>query len=130
MISSFDFDDLLSITATEKILSNNASDADAEAKSYAKWASSGGSAFAACRSQGHQSHWSAFEPLSGTSVLNNSSAGVSGLVDVSEERCKSNRSVRDRLSCLNLFWKKWKMGMRRVFILLIIIHSSSILLTI
>ena len=90
----------------------------------------GGPAFAACRSQGPQSHWSAFEPLLGTSVLNNSSAGVSGLVVVSEKRCKSNRSSRDRLSYLNLFWKESKIGMRWVFILLIIIYSSSILLTI
>ena len=40
--------------------------------------------FAVSRSQGHQSHWSVFEPLLGTSVLDCSFAGVSGLV-VAEE---------------------------------------------
>ena len=38
----------------------------------------GSPAIAVSRSQGHQSHWSAFEPLLGTSVLDRSFAGVSG----------------------------------------------------
>ena len=44
----------------------------------------GGPAIAASRSQGHQSHWSAFKYLSGTSVLDSSFAGVSGFVVLEE----------------------------------------------
>ena len=41
-------------------------------------------ATAVSRSQGHQTHWPAFEPLLGTSVLDSSFEGVSGFVVVEE----------------------------------------------
>ena len=44
----------------------------------------GSPAIAVSRSQGDQPHWCAFEPLLGTSILNRSFAGVSGLVVVEE----------------------------------------------